>query len=63
MNDELLREYYEQKRRLILDELEWLERLLGTSPRTSQIRKAMKGGLTRTLVDTISKEDNDIVVE
>lgn len=35
-------DYLEQRRRILLDELAQIERLLGTSPSTSELRKAAK---------------------
>ena len=40
--DEMLRGYFMQRRRALLTELDDLEKLLGISPRTSEIRREHK---------------------
>jgi hypothetical protein len=40
--DETLRSYFMERRRSLLTELDNLEKLLGVTPRTSEIRKAQK---------------------
>ena len=45
MTSELLQPFYDymdQRRRILLDELEQIERLIGVSPRTSEIRRRYK---------------------